>query len=358
MSSAERETAELDKPSTMPQHASMGETAIEWTRGDDGTPGRTWNPVRGCSRVSEGCRFCYAELIAARFSKPGMAYEGLARFIRPGEPRWTGKGLFVKSKLTEPLSWQKPSRVFVNSQSDLFFEEFSNEQIAAIFGVMALAGKHTFQVLTKRPERMSQWFKWISSIKTYAGSPVDTADVCIFTAIDMFGVKPPKGQLPDIKWPLPNVWLGVSVEDQKAADYRIPILIKTPAAIKFLSCEPLLGPVDLDMGRCDIHNRAAVQTSEDGEYCNECAASGYSGELSYGHWLGDPDNGISWIIIGAESGSRRRDMDLSWAQDLYDCGRRNGIAIFVKQDSALRSGERGRLSDELWAAKEFPTRSE
>ena len=126
----------------------MGQTSIAWTD-------ETWNPLRGCSRISEGCRHCYAETMAARFSGPGQPYEGT---IRNG--RWSGNVRIVPEKLGDPLRWTRPRMVFVNSMSDLFHDNVPNEFIAAVFGVIAAAPRHTFQVLTKRPARMLEWFEW------------------------------------------------------------------------------------------------------------------------------------------------------------------------------------------------------
>ncbi len=167
---------------------------IEWTES-------TWNPVRGCTRVSEGCRFCYAERIAARFSGKGLAYEGLAKNTKAG-PRWTQQVLPVPALLNEPLKWKKPRRIFVNSMSDLFHEKVELSYIQEVFAVMEKADKHQFQVLTKRAERLLEF----------------------------------NSKLP---WPS-NVWMGVSVEDKRVTD-RIEALRQTDAHIKFLSLEPLLG---------------------------------------------------------------------------------------------------------------------
>ena len=167
---------------------------IEWTES-------TWNPVRGCTRVSEGCRFCYAERIAARFSGEGMAYEGLAENTKAG-PRWTQQVRPVPELLNEPLKWKKPRRIFVNSMSDLFHEKIELAYIQKVFDVMRRADKHQFQVLTKRAERLLEFS-------------------------------------PKLPWP-PNVWMGVSVEDDRVT-HRIDALRQTDAQIKFLSLEPLLG---------------------------------------------------------------------------------------------------------------------
>ena len=167
---------------------------IEWTES-------TWNPVRGCTRVSEGCRFCYAERIAARFSGRGMAYEGLAKNTKSG-PQWTREVRPVRALLNEPLKWKKPRRIFVNSMSDLFHEKVELSFIQEVFDVMRKADKHQFQVLTKRSERLLE---------------------CS----------------PKLPWP-PNVWMGVSVEDNRVT-HRIDALRQIDAQIKFLSLEPLLG---------------------------------------------------------------------------------------------------------------------
>ena len=166
---------------------------IEWTES-------TWNPVRGCTRVSEGCRFCYAERIAARFSGKGLAYEGLAENTEAG-PRWTQQVLLVPALLDEPLKWRTPRRIFVNSMSDLFHEKIEFSYIQKVFSVMKEAYWHQFQVLTKRSERLLEFS-------------------------------------PKLTWS-PNVWMGVSVEDSRVTQ-RIDALRQTDAQIKFLSLEPLL----------------------------------------------------------------------------------------------------------------------
>jgi len=200
-------------------------TKIEWAD-------RSWNCVRGCSIVSPGCRSCYAMKQAHRFSGPGRAYEGLTKLTERSGPQWTGKVVTVEDALLEPLSWRKPQRVFVNSMSDLFHEDVPDEFIDKVFAVMALAERHTFQILTKRPERMREWFD---------ENGRDAVQHTVhYPQFDRWRQSITLGQ-----WPLPNVWLGVSAEDQQRADERIPLLLQTPASVRFVSCEPLLGPVDL-----------------------------------------------------------------------------------------------------------------
>lgn len=263
----------------------MGKTEISWTD-------MSWNPVRGCSRVSEGCRHCYAEQQAARIVRMAKGrpspYDGLVKLTAAGEPRWTGEVRLVPEHLADPLRWKKPRRVFVNSMSDLFHESLTNEQIAAVFGVMAAAPQHTFQILTKRARRMREWFEWAGRLtlddleaeaKLQAGEDRDYVAVRGHT------------------WPLPNVWLGISVENQEAADERIPELLRTPAAVRFLSCEPLLGPVDL----CHVQHR------------------GRQGER------------ISWVISGCESGPGARPCEVEWLRSLRDQCAAAGVPYFLKQ---------------------------
>jgi protein gp37 len=266
----------------------MGDkTNIAWTSS-------TWNPLRGCTRVSEGCRFCYAESVAARFSGPGLPYEGLARST-PNGARWTGELRLVEKHLEDPLRWRKPRRIFVNSMSDLFHENVPDEWIDRIFAVMALAPEHTFQVLTKRPERMRAWA---------ARSNWSTTVLCTEVYKTGGGTldADPGGSL---GWPLPNVWLGVSTEDQKTADERIPILLDTPAAVRFVSAEPLLGPVLFD---------------ESPRY--------WLGSASQSRGMHD---GLDWIIAGGESGPNARPCDVAWIRSIVEQCRAAGTACFTKQ---------------------------
>lgn len=306
-------------------------TKIEWTRSPDGTPGATWNPLRGCSRVSDGCRHCYAETVAARFSGPGQPYAGLAkRVTRPdgtSEARWTGKVEFVEHMLDQPLRWKRPRRIFVNSMSDLFHESVPDEWIDQVFAVMALAPRHAFQALTKRPERMR---KYVSDIATQGRIARALIDRHLLTGISTFAAGPdwPVCSIGDIDdpddvalkaWPLPNVWLGTSVEDQARADERIPILLDTPAAIRWISAEPLLSQVDISpwlfggdppCPKCpkDIDCDCGWQTRRE---------------------LGQPH--LSWIVVGGESGPGARPFDIEWARILvYQC-KTSDVPVFVKQ---------------------------
>lgn len=285
-------------------------TSISWTDA-------TWNPLAGCSRVSEGCRNCYAEAMATRFNKPGMWGEGLATMVRTPDgksaPRWTGKVRFNEAALDQPLRWRKPRRIFVNSTSDLFHESVPDEWIDRVFAVMALSPQHTFQVLTKRPERMWDYMDGIHR----ACWPVRLAAVAQ-------GMRPTdlrpnsRGELLMREygpWPLPNVWLGVSVEDQVTADVRIPYLVSTPAAVRFASVEPLLGPLDL--------NPWLFIVTHDDEAILAAAAEGEVPALEWREPATIRPEEISqprldWVIVGGESGPRARPMHPDWVRKIRD----------------------------------------
>jgi len=305
-----------------------GTTGIQWTDA-------TWNPVRGCSRISPGCENCYAETMAARFSAPGAWAHG---FALQGPARWTRKVALVPSALDLPLRWKKPRRIFVNSMSDLFHESLSNEDIAAVFGVMAACPQHTFQILTKRAERMVKWFEWARTSFEQHRHVVErslTADhlarlsresiVCAHWAgRNLPATLMADGELAadiiESRWPLPNVWLGVSVEDQARADERIPHLLRAPAAVRFLSVEPLLGPVDLRLGM------KPADTAPPGS---------------------PPLRGlVDWVIVGGESGHGARTMRLEWARRIVEQCKAAGVACFVKQLGA--APQSGATVDSTW----------
>lgn len=271
-------------------------TTIEWTD-------VTWNPLRGCSKVSEGCRNCYAEKMAARFSGPGQPFEGT---ITDG--RWNGQIRLVSEALDQPLHWRKPRRIFVNSMSDLFHPNVPESYIGSIWDVMARTPQHTYQILTKRPERMleilSEW----------------AADGWYWRRDDGLWCGPLEG-------PLPNVWLGVSVENQRAADERIPMLLQTPAAVRFLSCEPLLGPVDLTrIAPMDSENR-------EGAIAGDALAGGLwekKGHAERWHQI-QKGPAIDWIVVGGESGPNARPMHPEWVRSIRDQCQAAGVPFFFKQ---------------------------
>lgn len=302
----------------------MGDrTGISWTDA-------TWNPIRGCSRVSAGCVNCYAESVAARFSAPGLAYAGLTT-----NGRWNGTVRLVPEHLADPIRWQKPRKIFVNSMSDLFHESLPADEIAAIFGVMALAKRHTFQVLTKRPERMRDF---LLGKERVSGSSL--REMCFYEARNFLGEKAVSGGTPwDAEFPLPNVWLGVSVEDQKTADARIPILLDTPASVRFVSYEPALGPVDFARWVRPEYPSHALGVSSAyviGEQARWRKTWGDPPTLEPPKTVADvlapePFRRLSWIIVGGESGPRARPFDVGWARSTVKQCAAAHVACFVKQ---------------------------
>jgi protein gp37 len=243
-------------------------SAIEWTDA-------TWNPVRGCTKISPGCKYCYAEAFAERF-------RGVS-----GHPFEQGFDLrLVPEKLSQPLYWRAPRRIFVNSMSDLFHERVPAAYIAEVGRVMAAAYWHTYQVLTKRHERMRDLLRG------------------------------------ELAWmaQLPHVWFGVSVENQRHGLPRIDALRTTPAAVRFLSIEPLLE----NLGLIDL-------------------------------------SGIDWVIVGGESGRRARPMRESWARNVRDQCTAQGVAFFLKQLGGRRdkrSGDLAMLDGRLWRDLPFTPAAE
>lgn len=285
----------------------MGDTEISWTA-RPGTRGRTWNPTRGCFPISPGCGNCYACRTGARFTAKGQPYEGLVKLgKKKGDPpKWTGEGAFVAEKLTEPLRWRQPSTIFVDSMSDLFYEEFLFKQIAAVFGIMAASKWHVFQILTKRAARMAEWYEWIVDIAR--SRDMNPAHVCWEYACEMApGLSSsvwhhevfyaPQGErIDDMPWPLQNVWQGVSAENQECWDERVPILCDVHVELRFVSIEPLLGPIDV------------LPLANDGTM-----------------------GGIGWVIVGCESGPGARECWISWVEKIIADAKSEDIKVFLKQ---------------------------
>ena len=341
---------------------------IEWTHA-------SWNPVVGCSVVSPGCANCYAMGQAARIermqeraldsveARRRSPYAGLTQASKAG-PVWNGKvALASDETLTAPLRWKRPRKIFVNSMGDLFHEAVPDAWIDQVFAVMALSPRHTFQVLTKRPKRMREWFeeRWQpaparriqlgeASIDLPAEEHgetrrvqverecepfiqqfnlADTENNALWTAGDAL-------KCMQWDWPLPNVWLGVSAERQAEADERIPDLLATPAAVRFVSCEPLLGPVDL--ARIELVKR--VEGSPRGGVHLDALAGRYveSGMPYVGEWDVDgpyPEGRapirLDWIIVGGESGPNARPMHVAWVRAIRDQCAAAGTPLFFKQ---------------------------
>jgi protein gp37 len=240
----------------------MADTSIEWTDA-------TWNPVAGCTILTAGCTNCYAMRMAARLEAMGVEkYTGLTR-KSGGRAKWTGKLFLDRKSLAIPATWSKPRRVFVNSMSDLFHAEVPADFIAEVWQVMANTPRHTYQILTKRPDRM---IEIVPSLRK-----------------------------------LPNVWLGTSVEDERVL-YRIDELRRVPAAVRFISFEPLIGSV----GMADLTD-------------------------------------IHWAIVGGESGPKARYMDPAWVDEIFEMCRRYRVAFFFKQWGGRNKKATGRsYRDRTW----------
>lgn len=309
-----------------------GPTSIEWTDA-------TWNPVRGCSRVSPGCENCYAEKIAARFSDPGMWGHGYAE-RGPHGGRWTRRvSLLGQDALELPMRWREPRRVFVNSTSDLFHESLTNEDIARVFGVAAACPQHTFQVLTKRARRMREWFEWIARegrrVPALVGEPMPPGTSGEASACVMLAGSPLLGARRFIEtcqatpWPLPNVWIGVSAEDQRRADERIPELLRVPAAVHFVSYEPALGPIAFREEW--LHGAFSHCPDETNDpRTDECAGcTGIPGNGDYCGAVRSPR--LDWVIGGSESGPGARPCDPAWIQAAALQCERTRVAFFTKQ---------------------------
>lgn len=307
-------------------------TSIEWTD-------RTWNPVTGCRKVSPGCKHCYAEGVARRF----WATQYPAVEIETGGPAGTMTRaraftdvMTHEDRLLEPLSWKKPARVFVNSMSDLFHEDVDIEFIDRVFAVMARAESHTFQVLTKRPARMLEYL-------THADTPWRIA--CEAERLNWADDVADDVDMSDVSldaWPLPNVWLGVSVEDQPRADERIPLLLQTPAAVRFMSAEPLLGEINLEnvplpAPGADVYGLRGVAqplSEKDAEPDDWKYWTRHSAKLD-------------WVIVGGESGPGARPLSMRWIRSIVAQCQDAAIPVFVKQlgaqwfDPDRRCGVRG-----------------
>jgi protein gp37 len=269
--------------------------------------------------------------VAARFAGPGLPYEGLAKRVKradgSSEARWTGKVVMASDDvLTMPLRWRRPRLIFVNSMSDLFHESVPDKWIDRIFAVMALCPQHTFQVLTKRPKRMRAYLscdpdvlrnRWYCAVP--AGKwPISVAEA--YAAIHPHCSNETRAiyRRTAAVWPLPNVWLGVSVEDQARADERIPELLATPAAIRWISAEPLLS---------DIRFRG---TSEDGQRQWDWL-TGETGTMFRDGPDFDQGPKLDWVVAGGESGRGARPMHPAWARSLRDQCAAAGVPFFFKQ---------------------------
>lgn len=273
---------------------------IEWTD-------ETWNPTTGCTPVSAGCLNCYA----ATFAHRGLteSHRGLTA-LRDGRAVFNGKIKLHEERLKIPLGWKNPRRVFVDSMSDLFHAGVPFDFVDRVFAVMALCPQHTFQILTKRPERMAEYLNSVGR-----GGDIAGADPCPTRTRERFEPRIPTLRA-DEMIPLSNVWLGTSIENQDTADERIPHLLKCPAVVRFLSYEPALGPVRIR-----------------GEGCAGCFNEGgvYAGHLVPCRFCCP----IDWVIAGGESGHGSRPANIEWFRSARDQCKAAGIPFFMKQLGAI-----------------------
>ncbi|HBV97426.1 MAG: hypothetical protein JL50_08355 [Peptococcaceae bacterium BICA1-7] len=306
---------------------------INWTEA-------TWNPVTGCSKVSEGCRYCYAEREWPRLAgNPKSVYFGR---------KFTDVQCH-QERFEQPLRWAKPRLIFVNSMSDLFHEAISMEFLDEVFAVILACAvlenrSHIFQVLTKRPKRMFEYFSSrtpIEHLKAWAKAGnwihLKDPDVCIDEYVSQFATYTPykngkytesyqEWNAPEKLWPLKNLWLGVTAEDQRAADERIPILLQIPAAIRFVSVEPMLGSIRLD--------KQFTKLTKEGKPAYPCDEN----------YLFDLD----WVICGGESGPSARPMHPDWLRNLKNQCMVAGVPFFFKQWGEWKSFYDRDIDDPDW----------
>jgi protein gp37 len=267
---------------------------IEWTDA-------TWNPIVGCSRVSPGCSQCYAAIAAASARlQQFKQYQEVAQ--------WDGTVVFVENQLLKPFTWKKPKKIFVCSMSDLFHPNIADEWRDQIFAVMAINSQHTFQVLTKRPENAVKYFANSNRARWICHRALDIIRDEQNPLNFKYGVREV-----NIAVPLSNVWIGVTVENQAMASHRIPLLQQIPAALRWLSVEPLLEAVEIDF------------------------------------------TNIDWCVVGGESGSGYRECKVEWIESIASQCAEFNLPLFVKQDSGYHSGKQGKICDYLWSFKQFPS---
>jgi len=298
-------------------------TKIQWTN-------ETWNPVVGCSIVSPGCTNCYAMRDAHRrldgTMKDGRLiapqYAGTTKIVN-GNPVWTGKiGIASEKTRMKPLHWTRPRMIFVNSMGDLFHEDIPDEVIDWVFSVIGRARQHTFQILTKRSARMRAYMtelarsgRWMTWRWEDRGGYIWDVSVAKFDRA------------------FAHVWCGVSAEDQRRADERIPDLLATPATVRFVSAEPLLGPVDFT--RLDLPGYGYLNALDDGFFTDGRA----------------PRRRLDWIIVGGESGPNARQMALGWAKNIVRQCKAAGVPVFVKQLGAHPTNREGERCPHIKARK-------
>lgn len=301
---------------------------IEWTDA-------TWNIITGCDMVDAGCTNCYAMQLAGSRLRHHPSRKGLTR-VTGGRAKWTGEVRFNEGWLDQPLRWSRPRRIFVCAHGDLFHPAVPDEWIDRVFAVMALATQHTFQVLTKRPERAAAYLRRVSAqalIEIWAAE-----------AGKIGGDEAAVRVLQNDRTALRNVWLGTSVSDQTSADLRIPHLLAAPAAVRFLSAEPLLGPLDLGtIWLRSFGQRGSDLSNRLGDYVQPLR----------GNFTDSPK--INWVIVGGESGAHAR----VWpgladaARSIRDQCKAAGVAFFMKQMAGARKASMPPIPDDLMV-REMP----
>lgn len=318
-------------------------TSIEWTRGDDGSPGASWNPIRMkwlastkaghyCLRISPGCDHCYASRLQPRMfaGEPYAAADhnqlAIARALVEA-----GTIYLDEKTLEQPLHWRRPRRIFVCSMTDLFGEWVPQPWIDAILGIAAMCPQHTFMVLTKRPNVAAPSLKFLTVARTLYTDRLVGRLPELRPALDRFVAE---GR---VCWPLPNVWLGVTIESDRYA-WRAKVLQEIPAAVRWVSAEPLLGPLP----NITFNNREPRRCGACADCCDReprrCVA-----------W---DEPGIDWLVVGGESGGpldrrliSRSDRSLGWVRDLRDRAHGAGTPFFFKQWGGRTPKEQGRLLD-------------
>ncbi|MBL4800287.1 MAG: phage Gp37/Gp68 family protein [Emcibacter sp.] len=291
---------------------------IKWTD-------ETWNPIAGCTVISSGCDNCYAMRMAYRLEAMGLSnYQGTTRKNASGRTLWTGKINFDEKALLKPLSWKNPRMIFVNSMSDLFHENVPDEWIDKVFAVMAFCPQHTFQILTKRPERMRDYInkKGRNFLIGMACGEIyyEYHDADAVTPRLEAGYK----NIDITGWPMSNVWLLVSVEDQKTANERILYLLNTPAAVRGVSIEPALSEIDLECIDDGLRDGCHLTF-------NALTGMAHDGYESISGIFDNPDPKLDWVIVGGESGPNARPMHPEWARSLRDQCKAANLPFFFKQ---------------------------
>ncbi|WP_427452222.1 phage Gp37/Gp68 family protein [Litorimonas sp. WD9-15] len=335
----------------------MTDTKIQWTT-------KTWNPVVGCEIESPGCKNCYAMKMAGRMEAMNAAtgntpqYLGTTKQVTTGAGKtktvWTGKiGIAPDRVWEQPLRRKKPTTYFVNSMGDLFHPNVPDAAIDRAFAVMALSPQHTFQILTKHPLRMRAWFSTFDRDINFESSSwpeIQRIERRVENDDDVHASQKHHDETARLEaalysdvWPLANVHLGVSVEDQRRADLRIPVLLDTPAAVRFISAEPLLGPVDLE--QVEINGNFYLLDFLRGEKLDimaDCVEPTKTAKLD-------------WVIVGGESGPDARPMHPDWARRIRDACEGAEVPFFFKQWGAFQPFDPGdQMGNAPWRADKRP----